>query len=783
VIRWKNNQIIETKAFFEVLLSDGNFVKHLFLVFDFIQTPGKEKFYQIGEHTIKIPFLQNKLYLKTEEEEQIQVDLKTSDWQEIFSSLNMFEWASEDDANSNSLTPGILGYIYERSTVEWEEQKKKTSKTVSSRKKRGVFYTRDEITQYIIKYTLYPLLFERLGNRYMDFSDFLENGKNDYQAAFEIIDSLTILDPACGSGAFLINVAEELYKLKYTLLKRMGKSFERVDLKKRIIQQTLYGVDLLKGAIEITKLRLLLWGIASYSKSDVITSLPDIEHILEGNSLIGNIEGEFLQSNEKSSKKLVFDNEIVKLNPFHWTTNFKEIHSSGGFDIIIGNPPYGAKISEKEHQIISEEYSCTSSNNTAEYFLERSYRLLKENGFMGFVVPKQIAFTSKWSDIREFLLERSIVKNLFDIGLAFEGVDYEALVVVASKSVDKSAIENSKVQIDIVNNIKSSAGSKAPQFVGYNTQRMMQLQKILIFKHITALEEKIIQKIKDSSESFGQLIKGKSFRGIYFNQNEEKQLQKGKHLYIRGGPSIQRYYLKNIKYISYPENRSGEFEKLLKPKIIFKALRGTQLVAYVDVFGRIISDSNMNNIILKDEHSSNLKSMQLILNHKLVSFYLSKLVFSETTETARHLDTPYVIPIPIPKRIDFDVCNKIADILLFLNQYYFTSFLSKNNSNVAIETTIKYFDKLAKVIIYESYFRELLTTNLQKLLETKMFIDFEKWSWFEHSNNMISSNANEKNLVQKIEEHYMELLDNEDIKNNINTALSHKYVKWIEDKK
>ncbi len=781
MIKWKNNQIIETKAFFEVLLSDGDFVNHLYLIFDFIQTPGKEKFHQIGEQTIKIPFLQKKLYLKIEEEKRILTDLKTEDWQEILSFLNSFEWDSEDGTNYNSITPEILGYIYERSVVEWEEQKTKTSKSVSSRKKRGVFYTRDEVIQYIIKHTFYPLLSERLDNRYKNLIDFLENGKSDYKAAFEIIDSLTILDPACGSGAFLIKAAEELYKFKCTLMKKMGESFEKVDLKKGIILHNLYGVDLLKGAIEITKLRLHLWGITSYTQSDEINSLPDIEHILEGNSLIGKIKDELSDIEKKPNKKQATFKEIEK--PFHWNTNFKEILSTSGFDIIIGNPPYGALITKKEHQIISEEYSCTSSNNTAEYFLERSYRLLKENGFMGFVVPKQIAFTSKWCDIREFLLEKSIVKNLFDIGLAFEGVDYEALVIVASKSLDKNAIENSKVQIDTVSNIKSPASLKTPQFIGYNAQWMMQLHKILIFKYITAFEGKILQTVKDSSESFDQFFKGKSFRGVYFNQSEEKQLQKGKHLYIRGGPSIQKHYLKNIKYIRYPEKRIGELEKLMKPKIIFKALRGTQLVAYVDTLGRIISDSNMNNVILKDEYSSSLKAMQLILNHKLVSFYLSKLVFSETTETARHLDTPYVVPIPIPKRIDFDVCNKITEILLFLNQYYFTNFLSKNSSNVAIETTIKYFDKLAKVIIYESYFRELLTTNLQKLLKTIISIDFEKWSQLERSNNLASSTSKEKDGILKIEKHYKELCDNEDIESNIDTTLSHEYVKWIEDKK
>lgn len=769
--------------FFEVLLSNGDFVKHLYQIFDFLQTHGKEKNYQIGEHTIKIPYLQNKLLVKIEEEKRIQIDLKTSDWQEIFSFLNTFEWIAEDEASLNSLTPEILGYIYERSTVEWEEQNVKTSKSVSSRKKRGVFFTRDEITQYIIKHTLYPLLFERLGNRYKSLIDFLENGKSDYEVAFEIIDSLTILDPACGSGAFLIKVAEELYKLKCTLMKKMGKSYKRVDLKKRIIEQNLYGVDLLKGAIEITRLRLLLWEIACYSNSSDFSPLPDIKHILEGNSLIGVIKGEFFDRKDKSSKKLILDSEIEKLKPFHWKNNFKQIHSSVGFDIIIGNPPYGAKLTEKEHQIISETYSCTTSKNTAEYFLERSYHLLKDNGFMGFVVPKQIAFTSKWRDIRGYLLENSKVKNLFDVGLAFEGVDYEGLVVITNKCNNKILIENNKVQIDIASNIRSSCSSKEPQFLGYNTQQIMRLHNILIFKHITPLEGEILQTIKGNSEPFGLFFNEKSFRGIYFNKIEEKQLQKGKHLYIRGGPSIQRHYLKNIKYIRYPDERSSEVEKLLKPKVIFKALRGTQLVAYVDVFGRIISDSNMNNIILKDKYSSILKSLQLILNHKLVSFYISKLVFSETTETARHLDTPYVAPIPIPKKIDFDVCNKITDILLFLNQYYFVNFLSKNISNVEIEATIKYFEELANAIIYELFFRELLTTKLQKLLDTIIFIDFEKWTQFEYSNNPSTSNLNEKDIILKITEHYRELLDNEDIKSNIITVLSNEFVKWIENKK
>ena len=170
----------------------------------------------------------------------------------------------------------------------------------------------------------------------------------------------------------------------------------------------------------------------------------------------------------------------------------------------------------------------------------------------------------------------------------------------------------------------------------------------------------------------------------------------------------------------------------------------------------------MSNIVLKDGHANLLKPFQLILNHKVVSYYLSKLIFSDTTETARHLDNPYVVPIPIPKELDFSVVSEIVDILFFVNQYYFKNYLSKEQSDDAMNDMISYFNRVASALSYELFFQKKLESNLQKILKTQVFEKNERWD-----------------SLEKVRRLYNRLLKDKEIKTVINTIHSHIYVKRI----
>jgi len=233
-------------------------------------------------------------------EQDLDVSLTNKQWEEIFEFLNSYHWIIEDvkateEHEERILTPEILGHVYERSVVEWEQkgfekEAEESVKKISERKKKGVYYTPESITDYISKNTIIPYLLDKLGNKYSSFEELIESkNKKDMREALKFLDEIKVLDPACGSGAFLIKASEVIFGLKRRLYYELGEKKNFYDLKLDIITENIYGVDILTGAIEIAKLRLWLWLISDFEESkNEIKALPNIEYNLKvGNSLIG----------------------------------------------------------------------------------------------------------------------------------------------------------------------------------------------------------------------------------------------------------------------------------------------------------------------------------------------------------------------------------------------------------------------------------------------------------------------------------------------------------------
>jgi len=307
IIKFNNGNIISGKNLFEILISSEDFIdntKKLFSTFNSQET----NILKINNYEIMIPYLNGGLFRPDVLEKDLDITLKIEQWKEIFSFLNSYHWIIEDVKASEEyedkiLTPEILGHVYERSVVEWEKEgfEKEAEKAVnklSERKKKGVYYTPESITDYISKNTIIPYLLEKLGNTYKSFEELIEsNNNNSYNNAITILDNIKIIDPACGSGAFLIKASDIIFGLKRRLLFLLGQKKNYYDMKLEIITKNIYGVDILAGAIEISKLRLWLWLISDYEDdNNQINALPNIEYNLKiGNSLIGWIDEKLSQ--------------------------------------------------------------------------------------------------------------------------------------------------------------------------------------------------------------------------------------------------------------------------------------------------------------------------------------------------------------------------------------------------------------------------------------------------------------------------------------------------------
>ncbi len=309
------------------------------------------------------------------------------------------------------LPADILGQVYEQFLGKvirlTAGHQAKVEEKPEVKKAGGVFYTPTYIVEYIVKQTVGELLKDSTPKK---------------------ADTLRILDPACGSGSFLLGAYQELldwyqeYYVTHTPEKwAKGKSptlyhNDRGEWKltiherKRILLNNIYGVDIDSQAVEVTKLSLLLKVLEGEDEQTISSQmtlfqkrvLPDLSHNIKcGNSLIG--------SNFYIGKQISFDEEeLYRINAFDWDKEFPEIIQNGGFDAVIGNPPYGFhQIHENYLKPYFKEYLNSSQGSFENYFLfyEKSLNLLKKGGLHGFIVPVTWLTIPSAKSLRKFILD------------------------------------------------------------------------------------------------------------------------------------------------------------------------------------------------------------------------------------------------------------------------------------------------------------------------------------------------------------------------------------------
>lgn len=353
-----------------------------------------------------------------------QIVIKDSAWDDV---VHLSEYNFESDLNVN-----ILGHIFEQSLSDLErikaeidgsEQDNKKSK----RKIDGIFYTPEYITRYIVEQTI---------------GKYLEENPDK-------LETIKILDPACGSGAFL-NQAHSFLKQQYTIRteekinstrssKRGGEEFLQIKLgehqnlaetNRSILLNNLYGVDLNSESTEITK--LALW-LKTAQKGQPLQNLD--KNIKCGNSLID-------------------DETIAGDKAFNWNEEFKDIMANGGFDVIIGNPPYfnidtfgyNSPIFEYLKNRYSDIYMDKS--DVLFYFIKKSIDLLKDNGVLGFIISNAFLFSDKAVKLRNYILANTSILKIvnFEQYNVFKdaGITTCILILQKNKNSDTCKVINIK---------------------------------------------------------------------------------------------------------------------------------------------------------------------------------------------------------------------------------------------------------------------------------------------------------------------------------------------------
>lgn len=332
----------------------------------------------------------------------------------------------------------ILGQVYEQflgqvirltashqARVEFKPDVKKAG---------GVYYTPTYVVDYIVRNTLGRLL----------------DGKTPKEAS-----RLRIVDPACGSGSFLIGAYQYLLSWHHDWYVEDGPGKNRNVLfetkgghwhlttseKKRILLNNIYGVDIDSQAVEVTKLSLLLRVLEGENGQTLGANLrlfheralPDLgKNIKCGNSLIAS---EFYRDRQLS---LLGEEERFRINVFDWAgrDGFQAVMESGGFDAVIGNPPWGGDI-DRELEYFHSHYPATTQDHTDSFklFVEAGIRVSRDGGMISMIVPSAVLRQRRSRDVRKFLLGESVL-SVVDLGdKVFKGVVAPSCIYVARKGL------------------------------------------------------------------------------------------------------------------------------------------------------------------------------------------------------------------------------------------------------------------------------------------------------------------------------------------------------------
>ena len=375
----------------------------------------------------------------------------------------------------------ILGHVYEQflgKVIQLDESHKvSVVEKPEVRKAGGVYYTPSYIVDYIVKNTVGKLL----------------EGKTPKEAS-----DLRILDPACGSGSFLIVAYQHLldwhldwYKARLVPLLDAGekptsngvqnllpspiekpgknaryrskKIWERASVatlpieeragewhlktaeRKRILLNNIYGVDIDTQAVEVTKLSLLLKVLEGENKATITDlnmysderALPDLGNNIKcGNSLIG---WDILESNPG-----MIVEEIERINPFDWEQEFPEIMSRGGFDAVIGNPPYvRMEVFKEVKGYLKSRYEVHNERSDLyAYFIEGGHKILNKTGKFGMIISNKFLRANYGKPLREFLRQNTSIEQIVDFaGLpVFKNATVRTIILITSMTINNKSL-------------------------------------------------------------------------------------------------------------------------------------------------------------------------------------------------------------------------------------------------------------------------------------------------------------------------------------------------------
>ena len=646
--------------------------------------------------------------------------------------LSEYDFKSDVDVN-------ILGHIFEHSLSEIEEvtqsligEEVDTSK--SKRKKDGVFYTPSYITKYIVENTVGKLCAEKKQALGINEEEYFSDRKRQKETKKHLLELLreyrnwllqiTILDPACGSGAFL-NAALTFLMNEHRLIDEMeakiaGASIVFQDVEKSILENNLYGVDINEESVEIAQLALWLRTAKPQRKLSTLS---------------GNI---------KCGNSLISDPAIAGDKAFDWEKEFPQVFEKGGFDVVIGNPPYvrAEIIPYTDIEYYRHNYEVfTPDGDLFSYFYEKGLNLLNSKGLFGFI-SNTFDKTNAGLTLRRYLQENTIFEGYIDFTEVqiFEGATTYPIILLLSKgNKEDSKFVYTKIPKEMQGNVDINIAPNkyviqsqltVDSWSFQNAEMVEVLKKVTAYKTIkeqygkcyrgllTGLNEAFIINEETKSELVGQdansdeLIKP-IFEGRDLNKWNNSPLPKYlicthngyddiPPINIEDYPAIKDYLLSFEPQLSKrydkgntPFNlRNCAYQPLFyQPKIIWGNLQNSNKFS-LDERGTIISAPAC---MLPTDN----KALLGVLNSKLVWTFLTNIC---VVRNGGYIEVKpqyfEKIPVPLLEGELSEALNTIVGSMLLLNEQLqtkrnrFLHRLSDNFQDIKITGALSTFDQL-----------------------------------------------------------------------------------------
>lgn len=659
----------------------------------------------------------------------------------------------------SKLSVHIIGEVYENYLGELLRKGKKEIKFVESkerakRKSQGIYYTPDYIVNYIVENTLGKIL---------------RNCNTEKE-----IENIRVLDPACGSGSFLIRAFDELYNAYKRCITKM-QLFDEFEIKKKILLYNLYGVDLDERAVDIAKLNLLIKALEGTTEGALMGRklLPNLSlnircgnSLVSGKSMMEKDEGTFFDITEqykkdidtlielkqkfrhaiedKEKEKLInevflheekinsylnkdlknYFKNVEEVKPFNYEVAFCETFkdddkdaTSGGFDCVVGNPPYGIVFNPKVKYFFDKKYiSFKRNNDLYSIFIEKSLSLLNQSGSFSFIVPNTFLIGEYFNHLKRLIFDVTRIIRILDFGInqVFEDPNvFNCIIVLKKENIMEKRLNNDSEIINISKlDLKDKSNFKTEIFKQSELSNLSWKPFEKLVRKLLQIGNKLedIAFVKDVGLNYWTIGRGKT-RGdsiasrIFYNGERKNK----KDLPFLKGRDIDRYICNE------PQNwLKCNYDSLLNPhkdifrfspdflfqdqKILYRQT-ADNIIATIDT-NKYLIDKTLHLIVLRNK-TNNLKLQYLLglINSKLLNYIYMKISMEEG-RTFAQVKTFRMKKLPI-RKIDFK--NKQEKFFHDKFVILVDEMLKLNKQPEKNEIKIKAKDKEINELVYKLY--------------------------------------------------------------------------------